>query len=154
MRHCSCLTSLLATAVAAGVVIFNSAAAPVAEPRVAAAADRNTEAPATRRHTVPVPAPRYAALGVPGPFSFDAADKRAALESVQYALSEIGDGSSYVWHRGHGKLSGVIQPTQSFKDAQGKICRHFVVMLASGTYSKRTETVACRMSGGIWQLDG
>lgn len=99
-------------------------------------------------------APRYAALGAPGAAGLDVTDQRAALESVQYALSEIGDGSSYVWHRGHGKLSGVVQPTQSFKDEQGKICRHFIVMLASGTYSKRTETVACRMNDGIWQLDG
>lgn len=150
MRHCSCLTSLLATAVAAGVLTFNSSVAPAAEPQVAAA----SKARNNQRYTAPAPAPRYAALDPRGPFGFDASDKRAALESVQYALSEIGDGSSYVWHRGHGKLSGVVQPTQSFKDAQGKICRHFVVMLASGTYSKRTETVACRMDDGIWQLDG
>lgn len=147
MRRCSCLTSLLATVVAAGVLISDSSVSPAADASTAVAESRNNQ-----RHTRPVP--RYAALAAPGAPGFDIADQRAALESVQYALSEIGDGSSYVWHRGHGKLSGVVQPTQSFKDQQGKICRHFVVMLASGTYSKRTETVACRMTDGIWQLDG
>jgi len=146
MRHSSCLTSMLATAVAAGVFIFNPAAAP--------AGSSDTAAEGRTNQPYAWGLPRFAALATPGPFAFDATDKRAALESVQYALSEIGDGSSYVWHRGHGKLSGVVQPTQSFKDAQGRICRHFVVMLASGTYSKRTETVACRMDNGIWQLDG
>lgn len=100
------------------------------------------------------PLARSARLTEPVAGTFDITDKKAALESVQYALSSIGDGASYVWHRGHGKLSGVIQPTLSFKDAQGNVCRHFVVMLASGTYTKRTETVACREANGIWRLDG
>ena len=85
---------------------------------------------------------------------FNAHDKIAALESVQYALSEVGDGSSYVWHRDHGKLSGIVRPTASFKDATGKVCRHVVVMLSSGTLSKKTEAIACRLKTGIWQLDG
>ena len=100
------------------------------------------------------PLARSTGLTAPVAGTFDIIDKKAALESVQYALSSIGDGASYVWHRGHGKLSGVIQPTLSFKDAKGNVCRHFVVVLASGTYTKRTETVACRMPSGIWRLDG
>ncbi|MGH1418412.1 MAG: hypothetical protein ACRBCJ_06110 [Hyphomicrobiaceae bacterium] len=86
--------------------------------------------------------------------ALDKRDRIAALESVQYALSEVGDGSSYVWHRGHGKLSGIVRPTASFKDSDGKVCRHVVVMLTSGTTSKKTEAIACRLKSGIWQLDG
>ncbi len=84
----------------------------------------------------------------------DSGDRIAALETVQYALSEVGDGSSYVWHRGHGKLSGIIRPTASFKDATGKVCRHVMVMLTSGKRTKKTEAIACRLKSGIWQLDG
>lgn len=84
----------------------------------------------------------------------DESDERAALESVQRALSEAGDGATYVWHRTHGQLSGLVRPTHSFKDADGRICRHIVIMLSSGTRSKQTEGVACRLANGIWQLDG
>ncbi len=87
-------------------------------------------------------------------FALDEADEMAALESVQLALSEVGDGSTYVWHRFHGRLSGIVQPTSSFKDASGGICRHIVVMLSSGPETKRTEGIACRLADGRWQLEG
>lgn len=84
----------------------------------------------------------------------DEADEVAALESVQLALSEVGDGSTYVWHRLHGRLSGIVQPTASFKDAAGSVCRHIIVMLTAGPDSKRTEGIACRLPNGRWQLEG
>ena len=40
----------------------------------------------------------------------DARDEVAALERIQYALSEVGDGSTYVWKRWHGRLSGIDTP--------------------------------------------
>ncbi|MEW5964633.1 MAG: hypothetical protein AB1749_13860 [Pseudomonadota bacterium] len=96
--------------------------------------------------------PRPSLAGVP--LRLDDADERAALESVQKALTEAGDGATYVWHRAHGRLSGFVQPTRSFKDEGGKICRHIVVVLSSGTRTKQTEGVACRLANGLWQLDG
>ena len=39
--------------------------------------------------------PKFA--GLQGPL--DESDEIAALQSVQYALSEVADGSSYIWHR-------------------------------------------------------
>lgn len=84
----------------------------------------------------------------------DVTDEIAALEALHLALTEVGDGASYVWHRGNGHLSGVVQPTVSFKDADGRICRHVVLLLSSGAHSKRTEGIACRLDSGIWQLDG
>lgn len=84
----------------------------------------------------------------------DEADEVAALESVQLALSEVGDGASYVWHRRHGRLSGIVQPTSSFKGAGGGVCRHIVVMLSAGTETKKTEGIACRLADGRWQLEG
>ena len=80
-------------------------------------------------------------------------DQVAALENLQYALSELGDGASYVWHRHRGQLSGVIQPTMSFRDAKGRICRHLVVLLSAGDKSSKTEAIACRMDNGIWRFD-
>lgn len=79
-------------------------------------------------------------------------DEIAALESVQRALTEVADGSSYVWHRGHGRLSGVVRPVSSFKDTEGSVCRYAVVVLSSLDVTKRTEIVACRLPTGIWQL--
>lgn len=85
---------------------------------------------------------------------FDRQDELAALEAVHVALTEVGDGSTYVWHRPGGVLSGVVQPTASFKDGRGQVCRHLVIVLTAGTYTRKTEGVACRMTTGVWQLEG
>ncbi len=84
----------------------------------------------------------------------DLNDEIATLETLQLALSEVGDGSTYVWHRYHGRLSGVIKPTASFKDDSGQVCRHLIVVLTSGSRSERTEGIACRLPSGQWQLLG
>jgi len=83
----------------------------------------------------------------------DQNDEYAALESVQLALTEVADGSSYVWHRSHGRLSGLVKPLSSFKDTRGAVCRHAVVVLSGVEATKRTEIVACRLPTGIWQLE-
>lgn len=80
-------------------------------------------------------------------------DEIAALESVQRALTEVADGSTYIWHRNHGRLSGLIKPVESFKDTNGAVCRHAVVELSGHEVTKRTEIVACRLPTGIWQLE-
>ena len=79
-------------------------------------------------------------------------DEIAALERIQYALNEVGDGSVYVWRRWHGGLSGVIHPTTSFKDKNGKVCRHLMVLMTTGETTKRIESIACRLPSGRWQL--
>ncbi len=86
--------------------------------------------------------------------TLDDTDAIAALEAVQLALTEVGDGATYIWHRKHGRLSGAIQPTTSFKDAAGHVCRHIVVALTSGSYSRKAEGIACRLKGGVWNLEG
>jgi surface antigen len=86
--------------------------------------------------------------------SLDDSDAIAALEAVQLALTEVGDGATYIWHRKHGRLSGAIQPTTSFKDVSGQICRHIVVALTSGSYSRKAEGIACRQRNGVWVLEG
>ncbi|MEQ1616327.1 MAG: hypothetical protein ABL904_26545 [Hyphomicrobiaceae bacterium] len=86
--------------------------------------------------------------------TLDDTDAVAALEAVQLALTEVGDGATYVWHRKHGRLSGAIQPTSSFKDGTGHICRHIVMALTSGNYSRKAEGIACRQRDGVWVLEG
>ena len=83
----------------------------------------------------------------------DQNDEYAALESVQLALTEVADGSSYIWHRSPGRLSGIVKPLSSFKDTHGSVCRHAVVVLSGVEATKRTEIVACRLPTGIWQLE-
>ncbi|MBV1693558.1 MAG: hypothetical protein KGP27_03765 [Hyphomicrobiales bacterium] len=93
----------------------------------------------------------------PGPalrLPLDDADEIAALDAISIALAQVGDGQSYVWHRNHGRLSGVVSPTSSFKDQSGQVCRHFVTLMISGARSSRLETIACRLPDGRWQLDG
>ncbi|WP_045837789.1 hypothetical protein [Hyphomicrobium sp. 99] len=85
--------------------------------------------------------------------ALDRDDEYAALESVQFALTEVADGSSYVWHRAHGRLSGIVKPVSSFKDTRGSVCRHAVVSLTGVDTTKETEIVACRLPTGIWQLE-
>lgn len=86
------------------------------------------------------------------PRKLDEKDEIAALERIQYALNEVGDGSTYVWRRWHGGLSGVIHPTVSFKDKDGRICRHLVVLMTTGELTKRIESIACRLPSGRWEL--
>jgi hypothetical protein len=81
-------------------------------------------------------------------------DEIAALEAIRVALSEVGDGASYVWHRRYGRLSGLVQPTHSFIDAHGRVCRRIIVILSAGMRSGRIEGTACRLAGGRWQLEG
>lgn len=85
---------------------------------------------------------------------FDITDEIATLEAVHFALSQIGDGSSYVWHRRNGRLSGIVHLTVSFKDTTGKVCRHIVLELSSGDFARRAEGIACRLHTGVWQLEG
>jgi surface antigen len=84
----------------------------------------------------------------------DDTDETAAFEAMHLGLTEVADGATYVWHRANGRLSGAIQPTQSFKASNGQICRHIVVSLSSGTMHRRTEGIACRASNGVWSLNG
>lgn len=88
------------------------------------------------------------------PAALDVNDEIAALESLQLALSQVADGSSYVWHRSHGRLSGIVRPTASFKDHRGQVCRHVVVILNSLDDTRKTEAIACRTADGAWELDG
>jgi surface antigen len=112
----------------------------------------------TANHTLgAVACPKPGALATPttltdAKIALDRDDEYAALESVQFALTEVADGSSYVWHRPHGRLSGLVKPVSSFKDAHGGVCRHAVVVLSGNDTTKRTEIVACRLPTGIWQL--
>ena len=84
----------------------------------------------------------------------DEDDEIAALEAIRIALTEVGDGGSYVWRRTHGRLSGIVQPTASFKDPGGRVCRHIVLTMTVGTATGRAEGIACRLADGRWQLDG
>ena len=45
--------------------------------------------------------------------SLDETDEIAALESVQFALSEVGDGASFTWRRNNGRISGKVNPLSS-----------------------------------------
>jgi hypothetical protein len=84
----------------------------------------------------------------------DESDEIAALEAIRVALTEVGDGGSYVWRRSHGRLSGIVQPTASFKDPGGRVCRHIVLTMTVGTATGKAEGIACRLADGRWQLDG
>lgn len=84
----------------------------------------------------------------------DENDEIAALEAIRVALTEVGDGATYVWHRRHGRLSGIVQPTASFKDPGGRVCRHILLIMTVGTATGRAEGIACRLADGRWQLDG
>ncbi len=111
--------------------------------------------PGTERTPNPTPRPRFAEYSAEYSHGdLDDSDEIAALDAIRIALTEVGDGSSYVWHRGNGRLSGVIHPTASFKDAAGRVCRHIVLVLTTGVRTGRAEGIACRVEGGRWQLEG
>lgn len=141
-------SGLAAFILVAAVFVTSDFAA--AEPAAAKPAAPTCSCPDTQHSS----RPKFAGLPalVPGPL--DASDEFAALDSVRFALTEVPDGASYVWHRHNGRLSGVVKPVSSFKDAEGSVCRHIVVVLNSATTTKKTEGIACRLSDGAWELDG
>lgn len=79
-------------------------------------------------------------------------DERAALQALQFALNEVGDGSTFVWHRKAGVLSGTIRPTAAFVDDKERLCRHVVLSLTAGDRKSTIEGIACRTPQGHWQL--
>ena len=157
MRPFPVLFALAITAIPAlGAVLFVSSAQVYAtdegtvtttRPVTPDATTPNATTPNTNK---PSPRPRYADLSPP----LDTSDEAATLEAVHLALSELGDGTSYVWHRRGGRLSGVIKPTTSFKDREGRVCRHLVMTLTAGPHTARTEGIACRMADRSWRLEG
>lgn len=84
----------------------------------------------------------------------DQSDRAAAVQALQLALSELGDGVTLVWRRPTRGLVGRIKPVSAFRDDQGRVCRHVVYSLALGTYQRRIEGVACRRPDGYWSLSG
>jgi hypothetical protein len=82
----------------------------------------------------------------------DEADEIATLEAIRIALSEVEDGSAYLWYRRQGGLSGLVQPIASFKDPVGRVCRHILLLIVRGDRSGRAEGTACRLSNGRWDL--
>ncbi len=84
----------------------------------------------------------------------DERDELATLHAIHMALQTVGDGGAYIWHRDNGLLDGVVRPTTSFKAADGSICRHIIIELNSGRYSRKAEGIACRDARGRWSLSG
>lgn len=82
----------------------------------------------------------------------DDSDLLVALQALHFALSQVGDGGTYVWRKRSRQLMGVIKPTMAFRDEDGRVCRHVVYVLMLGSYSKSIEGIACRGLTGNWTL--
>jgi len=84
----------------------------------------------------------------------DRSDRVAAVQALELALSELGDGVTLVWQRPERGLVGRVKPVSAFRDDQGRVCRHVLYSLALGTYQRQIEGVACREPDGSWSLSG
>ncbi len=78
----------------------------------------------------------------------------ATLRALHFTLSEVGDGSTFVWHHKTGRLRGVFKPTSSYQQTDGRVCRHIVIVLSARHRSGKTEGIACRAHDGSWIIDG
>jgi hypothetical protein len=139
------LVAALGIALAASILLlegpaFGADASPAAEPRCSCSSD---PAKSTR--------PSFAELT---DRRLDEADEIAALESIQVGLSRMDDGEPFVWRRSNGKLSGIVRPTVSFRNAKGDLCRHVVVLLTTGFKTSTREGIACRATNRRWVLEG
>lgn len=143
-------STYLSTAAATLTAAFTLSASILLSPMPAHAQEATGECSCPQRPAARSAKPKYADLNT----SLDESDEIAVLGAVQIALSETADGATYVWHRRNGRISGSFQPTSSFKNAGGKVCRHLKVMLVSGAHSRTAEGIACRLDNGAWQLDG
>lgn len=149
MRHVPALETLVfvvATAVMLVALVFlsgNSAFA--AEP---VSGEASCACPDAGRKT---PRPKFAEFA---DRVLDESDEIAALESIQVGLTRMDDGSPFVWKRANGRLSGIVRPTASFRNASGALCRHVVVLLTTGFKTRTAEGVACRAASRRWVLEG
>ena len=84
----------------------------------------------------------------------DLSDRVAAVQALELALSELGDGVTLVWQRPERGLVGRIKPVSAFRDDRGRVCRHVLYSLALGTYQRQIEGVACREPDGSWSHSG
>ena len=84
----------------------------------------------------------------------DRSDRVAAVQALELALSELGDGVTLVWQRPERRLVGRIKPVSAFRDDKGRVCRHVIYSLALGAYQRQIEGVACREQDGSWSLSG
>lgn len=129
---------------AAASVPSRAASLPVADPPVWSA----VVAPVP-----PAPPPKGNALdAVRGWLTAD--DPVAFLEAMRYALDEVADGDTYVWHRKDGPLWGKVKPTASFLDDKGAVCRHVQLMLALADVRRDVDAVACRSASRQWVVSG
>lgn len=150
MRHAVPLESCILFAVAgfmltATVFIFDTAAFGQ-EAKAAAQPPCTCARPAPERST-----PSAARLTER---RLDESDEIAALESIQMGLSSMVDGEPFVWRRANGRLSGIVRPTVSFRNKEGTICRHVVVLLTTGFKTRTAEGIACRSQNRRWVLEG
>jgi surface antigen len=81
-------------------------------------------------------------------------DRAVALQALQMALTELGDGMTLVWRRQESHLVGRIKAISAFRDDQGRVCRHVIYTLALGAYERKIEGDACREEDGSWSLLG
>ena len=84
----------------------------------------------------------------------DGTDRAVALNALQVALTELGDGGTLIWKRPSRELTGVIKPVSAFRDDEGRVCRHLTYSLSLGTFVREVEGIACREPGGSWSLAG
>ena len=84
----------------------------------------------------------------------DGSDRWAALQALHVALTQLSDGASYVWGRSTRRLVGVIKPTMTFRDREGRVCRHLIYTLSVGAYTRSVEGIACRQPDRLWTLSG
>ena len=102
----------------------------------------------------PAAYPSFEQNATPARPVLDASDEFAALDAVQIALTEAADGSTYVWQRHHGRLNGAIRMTRTFRASDSRLCRHLVMTLTAGRYTRKTEGIACRDRDRVWSLEG
>ncbi len=84
----------------------------------------------------------------------DASDRAIALQALDLALTELGDGTTLMWKRPTRQLAGAVRPISVFRDDSGRVCRHVLYALTLGPYSKQVEGIACRGADGHWSLQG
>jgi hypothetical protein len=146
------LSRSLGALAAAGLALALSAGS-IARPATA------DEAPAARATTTPTTTPPDEPAARAPTFAdlkarLDGTDHLAVLEALHVGLTELADGSTYLWHRKNGRISGSVRPTMSFRDEAGKVCRYVVFQITLGEYMRQIEGIACRQADRSWVVAG
>lgn len=82
----------------------------------------------------------------------DERDKLLAAKTAQVALETKPSGTSSEWRNPDSGHRGVVIPTKTYKQEDGRYCREFTQEVVIGDKVQKAYGTACRQPDGQWEI--